>query len=55
MKKGLTIRFVLVIVGLGVGFIACSPKYGCPANGKNVGAERILAGEKLPKAPKFKD
>jgi hypothetical protein len=30
------------------------PKYGCPSNGKNVGAERILSGEKVPKAPKFK-
>jgi hypothetical protein len=30
------------------------PKYGCPANGKNVGAERILTGEKVPKAKKFK-
>jgi hypothetical protein len=31
-----------------------APKYGCPSNGKNVGAERILSGEKLPKPPKFK-
>ena len=23
------------------------PKYGCPANGKNVGAERVLTGEKV--------
>ncbi len=30
------------------------PKYGCPANGKAVGAERILSGEKVPKAKKFK-
>ena len=30
------------------------PKYGCPSNGKNVGAERILSGEKTPKARKFK-
>jgi hypothetical protein len=30
------------------------PKYGCPSNGKNVGAERILSGEKVPSAPKFK-
>lgn len=30
------------------------PKYGCPANGKDVGAERILSGEKVPKAKKFK-
>ncbi len=29
------------------------PKYGCPSNGKNVGAERILSGEKI-NAPKFK-
>jgi hypothetical protein len=55
MKKDLTIRFVLAAMLLGFGFNACSPKYGCPANGRNVGAERILAGEKLPKAPKFKD
>lgn len=26
------------------------PKYGCPSNGKNVGAERILSGD--PKAMK---
>ena len=30
------------------------PKYGCPSDGKNVGAERILSGEKVPKSPKFK-
>ena len=30
------------------------PKYGCPSDGKNVGAERILSGEKAPKAKKFK-
>jgi hypothetical protein len=33
---------------------SCAPKYGCPANGKSVGAERILSGEKVPKAKKFK-
>lgn len=30
------------------------PKYGCPANGKDVGAERVLTGEKVPKARRFK-
>ena len=30
------------------------PKYGCPANGRSFGAERILSGEKAPKAKKFK-
>ena len=32
---------------------AFGPKYGCPANGKSFGAERILSGEKPPKAKKF--
>lgn len=30
------------------------PKYGCPANGRSFGAERILSGEKPPKTKKFK-
>jgi hypothetical protein len=30
------------------------PKYGCKSNGKNVGAERLLSEEKVPKAKKFK-
>ncbi|MEP7259531.1 MAG: hypothetical protein ABI687_14110 [Flavitalea sp.] len=30
------------------------PKYGCPANGKAFGAERILSGEKPPKTKKFR-
>ena len=25
-------------------------KYGCPSNGRNVGAEKVLAGEKVKKA-----
>lgn len=38
--------------------IGCARKSGCPSNGKNVGAERILnsiyGNEKIPKAKKFK-
>lgn len=35
------------------------PKYGCPSNGKNIGAERILSGDpaalkEASKAKKFK-
>ena len=30
------------------------PKEGCPSNGKNVGAEKILSGEKIPKTKKFR-
>jgi hypothetical protein len=33
---------------------SCSQKSGCPSNGKNVGAEKLLSGEKVPKAKKFK-
>ena len=40
-----------VLVGL---MASCAPKYGCPSNGKNVGAERILEGGKVPKAKKMK-
>lgn len=55
-----TIRSFVVLSFLGFLFLfgtSCSlfgPKYGCPSNGKNVGAERILAGEKTTKAKKFK-
>lgn len=31
------------------------PKEGCPSNGKNIGAERILSGDKVPKAKRFKN
>jgi hypothetical protein len=48
----------LFIVVAGASFIlfggSCSPKYGCPTNGKNVGAERIMSGEMVPKAKKFR-
>jgi len=30
------------------------PKYGCPSNGKNVGAENLLNDSKARKAKKFK-
>jgi len=33
---------------------SCKAQYGCPSNGKNVGAERILSGDKVPKAKKFR-
>jgi hypothetical protein len=35
-------------------FMACAPKYGCPSNGKNVGAEKMLQGGKVPKARKMR-
>jgi hypothetical protein len=57
MKKGKNLLLFTVICLFCITASSCSlfaPKYGCPSNGKNVGAERILSGEKVPKAPKFK-
>lgn len=34
--------------------MSCARRAGCPSNGKNVGAERLMSGEKIPKAKKFK-
>lgn len=49
--------FVLFLALTVLSLSSCSltkPKNGCSSNGANVGAERILAGEKVPKAKKFK-
>lgn len=61
MKAGKSICSLLLLAMISSGTISCNlyhnifgPKYGCPSDGKNVGAERILSGEKVPKAAKFK-
>jgi hypothetical protein len=61
MKKSRTIPLCLSLLILSCTGTSCGmvnrmfgPKYGCPSNGRNVGAERILSGEKVPKAGKFK-
>lgn len=61
MKTGKTILYPAILALLLSGTSSCGlvhnlfgPKYGCPSNGKNVGAERILSGEKVPKAARFK-
>ena len=54
MKSMRTLLFLTALATYVLGGSACSPKYGCPSNGKNVGAERILSGEKVPKARKFR-
>lgn len=54
MRSG---KIILLAGFLAFTFTSCSvfkPKYGCPSNGKNVGAERLLSDEKAPKAKKFK-
>jgi hypothetical protein len=61
LKRLNTILLFFLLTILLTGVSSCGlmhsmfgPKYGCPSNGKNVGAERILSGEKVPKAGKFK-
>jgi hypothetical protein len=55
MKTVLKAAIIVLTVSL---FTACNvfkkPKEGCPSNGSNVGAEKLLSGEKVPKAKKFK-
>jgi hypothetical protein len=53
MKNTKNLLYAAVLGFLFSTFCSCKAQYGCPSNGKNVGAERILSGEKLPKAPKF--
>ena len=58
VRKAITITFLIFFMAI---FSSCSmwnkvfpTKYGCKSNGKNVGAEKINSGEKVPKAKKFK-
>lgn len=54
-----TVRYVLLAGCFAVAISSCStlfkPKYGCPTNGKNVGAEKLLSDPNAArKAKKFK-
>ena len=58
MKK-ISFVAVLAVVFCGCSIFKKNEKYGCPTNGKNIGAERILSGDKAAmkaarKAKKFK-
>ncbi|MBI1782225.1 MAG: hypothetical protein HYR66_12805 [Sphingobacteriales bacterium] len=56
MKKNVKLLKHAAFIFIAASFLcACSSsKRGCPSNGKNVGAEKLLSGEKVPKAKKFK-
>jgi hypothetical protein len=49
-KIGKAALFTVVLSWL----LSCAPRYGCPSNGKNVGAERLMDGSKVPKARKMR-
>ncbi|HEY5406926.1 MAG TPA: lipoprotein [Ginsengibacter sp.] len=58
MKKILIVAFFVWMLA-GCSIFRKNEKYGCPTNGKNIGAERILSGDKdaikaAKKAKKFK-
>ncbi len=51
------LRLTLAIAGFAFFLTSCSVfkrGEGCPTNGKNVGAEKLLDGGKAPKAKKFR-
>ncbi len=57
--KRLLIVVVCILTLSGCSVFKKNDKYGCPTNGKNVGAEKVLSGDKdaikaARKAKKFK-
>jgi hypothetical protein len=46
MKKIVTAAFFCAWMLCGCFIFRKNEKYGCPTNGKNIGAERILSGDK---------
>lgn len=42
MKKPI---IIIALLGFMMMKTSCTPKYGCPTNGKNIGAERLMGGD----------
>ncbi len=59
MKKPI---LIIAVLSFGIMTTSCNlfkPKYGCPSNGKNIGAEKLVSGDPAAekaarKARKFK-
>jgi hypothetical protein len=52
-----TVRNIFFLCSFSLVVSSCSlfkKGEGCPSNGKNVGAEKLLDGSKTPKAKKFR-
>jgi hypothetical protein len=50
-------RFLLLGLALMLVLSSCSvfrPKYGCPSDGRNMGAEKMMDGSSVKKAKKFR-
>jgi len=59
MKKPILLASILCFLIMTTSCNLFKPKYGCPTNGKNIGAERLLSGDAAAekaarKAKKFK-
>lgn len=53
------VLFAFILVALSISVTSCRAGKGCPTNGKNIGAERLLSGDAkamkaAKKAGKFK-
>lgn len=44
MKTRLLI--IIAVSAFAISFVGCKAQYGCPSSGRNVGAERLLSGDK---------
>ena len=50
-------RFLLLGLAFTLVLSSCSvfrPKYGCPSDGRNMGAEKMMDGSSVKKAKKFR-
>ena len=50
---------IVAVTVFAIVFVGCKAQYGCPSSGRNVGAERLLSGDKksmkaVKKAGKFR-
>lgn len=53
IAKAALVLFLLSFMMTSCNVFRRTPKEGCPTNGKNVGAEKLLSGEKVKRAKRF--
>lgn len=53
ITKAALVLFLLSFMVTSCNVFKRTPKEGCPTNGKNVGAEKLLSGEKVKRAKRF--
>ena len=53
ITKAALVLFLLSFIVTSCNVFKRTPKEGCRTNGKNVGAEKLLSGEKVKRAKRF--